>query len=112
MKVGYRLGGHWVQGHVDAVARVLQTVERQGAWDMRIELPSALAAFFVHKGSATLNGVSLTVNALRSSDFSVSLIPETVAQTNLKQLRPGDVLNLEADALGKHVARLYAVRGG
>ncbi len=105
LRMGDRLGGHLVQGHVDAVVRVL-TVHRRGRWStVRVELPPALAPEVVEKGSVALDGVSLTVAALADGWFEVALIPETLAATTLATLRRGDELHLETDILGKYVAR-------
>jgi riboflavin synthase len=111
LRLDERLGGHVVQGHVDGVTALLDRRAEGGSLVMRFELPAGLARFFVEKGSVTLNGVSLTVNALGERDFSVALIPETRARTTLEQLEPGDRVNVEADLFGKYVARLFDLRG-
>lgn len=111
LTVGSRLGGHLVQGHVDAVAEVL-SVEPQGTgsgdrWTvMHIGLPAAVAAYVVEKGSITVDGTSLTVMAVDDGSFSVGLIPLTLTQTVLGRHRPGDRVNLEADVIAKYVERL------
>jgi riboflavin synthase len=110
MKVGSRLGGHWVQGHVDAMVELLSARDDGGAWLMRMALPSRLAPYFIDKGSVCLDGVSLTVNEVLSDSFSVMLIPETAAQTTLLSKRPGQQLNVEADVLGKYVAKMLGPR--
>jgi riboflavin synthase len=106
-----RLGGHLVSGHVDAVAEVLERREEGGTAFFAFSLPAALAPFFIEKGSVTLDGVSLTVNTLGADRFSVTLIPETLVRTTLGGKRPGDKVNLEADLIGKYVARFLEVRG-
>jgi riboflavin synthase len=111
LRVGDRLGGHLVQGHVDGVGRV---VSRAGAgpWEVvRISAPPGLARYLVEKGSVAVDGVSLTVSALgRGPDgqpwFEVSLIPATLAATTLGTAAPGTGVNLEADVIGKYVERL------
>ncbi|HIZ34791.1 MAG TPA: riboflavin synthase [Candidatus Ruania gallistercoris] len=107
-----RFGGHLVLGHVDATAAVLE--RRAGeAWEVvRLELPEALAAHVVLKGSIALDGVSLTVSALGDGFAEVSLIPATLAATTLGQRSPGTRVNIETDVLAKHVQRLLTVDGG
>jgi riboflavin synthase len=111
LRVGDPLGGHWVQGHVDGTAAV---VERREAGDHRViavELPAALDLFVVEKGSVTVDGVSLTVAARAAGRFEVALIPHTLAVTTLDRLRPGDRVNLEVDVLAKYVHQALAARG-
>jgi riboflavin synthase len=112
LKLDDRLGGHLVQGHVDSTARVLEARPEGGSRLMRFDMPRALAAFFIEKGSVAVDGVSLTVNALTHDSFSVALIPETVARTALGQKGVGATVNLEADLVGKYVARQQQLKGG
>ncbi|MGA8745875.1 MAG: riboflavin synthase [Solirubrobacterales bacterium] len=106
LRASDRLGGHIVQGHVDGTAAVL-SVEADGfAQRLRVGLASALSRQVVAKGSITLEGVSLTVAALGEDWVEVSLIPETLARTNLGEARPGRRLNVECDLIGKYVERL------
>lgn len=112
LRMGDRLGGHWVQGHVDGVGTVLEARPDGGSWWMRCSLPEALAPFFIEKGSVCIDGVSLTVTAVDASSFSVMLIPETRARTSLGQKGVGAKVNLEADVIGKYVARMMGPRGG
>lgn len=101
-----RLGGHVVQGHVDGTG-VISDVREQGiARVLRIDADPAVARYLVEKGSVAVNGVSLTVSALHEDGFEVSLIPETLARTNLGEISIGDRVNLEVDVLAKHVERL------
>ena len=111
LKVGDRLGGHWVQGHVDAAARVLEVRPEGGSKVMAFELSLALAPFFIEKGSVTVDGISLTVNAVRADRFEVALIPETLSRTTLGEKGTGARVNLEADLVGKYVARLRSLEG-
>ncbi len=98
-----RLGGHFVQGHVDGVGTVA-AINRDGDWiTMTFGLPEALAAQLVPKGSITVDGVSLTVVTVTASTFSIALIPHTLAVTTLGVRQVGDVVNLETDILGKYV---------
>lgn len=111
LRVGDRLGGHWVQGHVDAVARVLSAREEGGSRVMAFELPESLAPFFIEKGSVTVDGISLTVNEVQPQSFSVALIPETLVRTTLSGKGTGARVNLEADLVGKYVARQQQLKG-
>ncbi len=106
LRAGGSLGGHWVSGHVDGIAEVLSTAE--DARSLRVELaaPRELARYIARKGSVTLDGVSLTVNAVDGAKFSINLIPHTLQVTTLGSLRPGSRLNLEIDLLARYVERL------
>lgn len=105
-RVGDRLGGHIVQGHVDATAEVLE-VRPGDQWRViRFSLRKDIAPLVAHKGSITLDGVSLTVSAVGKDWAEVSLIPETLAATTLGEAQPGHVLNVETDVLARHVLRL------
>jgi riboflavin synthase len=98
-----RLGGHFVQGHVDAVARVLG-IEKQRAFALfRFSLPAGMKAYVVEKGSIAVDGISLTVSRLGKDFFEVAIIPHTLEHTNLARRRPGDRVNLECDILAKYV---------
>ncbi len=110
LRLSDRLGGHLVLGHVDAVTTVRSKRPEGDSVVMELALPPALAPFFIEKGSVAVDGVSLTVNALLADAFSVALIPETQARTTLAARRVGDRLNLEADVIGKYVARLHGRR--
>jgi riboflavin synthase len=103
LRVGDRLGGHIVQGHVDGLGR-LERRERQGDWEMLwFACPPELARFMVHKGSIAVDGVSLTLVDVSSASFSVALIPHTLAVTTLGQKGPGATVNLETDLFAKYV---------
>lgn len=108
MKVGDRLGGHIVQGHVDGVGTVASTEDDGFARRVRITLPTQLLQFVVDKGSITLDGVSLTVAELGEGWAEVSLIPETLERTNLGELQVGSRLNVECDVVAKYVERLMS----
>lgn len=103
-----RLGGHLVQGHTDGTGTISGRVSHAG-WDVvRVSLPPGLARYVVHKGSITVDGISLTVSALDDDEgwFEVSLIPETLKRTTLGGKQPGDEVNLEVDVIAKYVERL------
>ena len=104
-----RLGGHIVQGHVDARGRFLSSEEHGGSWTVRIGFPRELARYLVFKGSVAVEGISLTVAALAEDHFEVAVIPKTWNLTNLSSLRPGDEVNLEADIIAKYVERILSV---
>lgn len=112
LRVGDRLGGHWVQGHVDGVGEVLSVTPDGGSWRLAVSLPAALAPFFVEKGSVCIDGVSLTLTHVDVASFGVMLIPETWTKTALSTKRPGSKVNLEADIVGKFVAKMIGRRGG
>ena len=100
-----RLDGHLVQGHVDAVGRVLSITPRGESQIWRFSLPREIAPLVAYKGSIAVDGVSLTVCALDGESFSVSLIPHTVANTAFRHCAPGAEVNLEADVLARYIAR-------
>ena len=109
LRLGDRLGGHMVQGHVDGVGRVVRAVRDRDALLIDVELPGGMAELLVPHGSVAVDGVSLTVNALPSPDvLQVSVIEYTARHTTLGALRAGDGVQLEADMIGKHVRRLMA----
>jgi riboflavin synthase len=103
-----RLGGHIVQGHADGSGKVVAVADDGFARRVKVELPPDLMRYVVDKGSITLNGVSLTVAALGDTWVEVSLIPETLARTNLGDAAPGDPLNVEVDVIAKYVERLLS----
>jgi riboflavin synthase alpha subunit len=97
-----RVAGHFVLGHVDAVARVLAIESARGSWTYRFSIPRGLGRFVARKGSVALDGVSLTVAARRARDFEVAVIPETRRVTTLGSKRPGDSVNFEIDLLARY----------
>ncbi|MGH3974005.1 MAG: riboflavin synthase [Pseudonocardiaceae bacterium] len=105
-RLGDRLGGHLVQGHVDGTGTVLSRTE-SASWELvQIGIPTALARYVVEKGSITVDGVSLTVIQVGINDFSVGLIPTTRELTTLGTRRPGELVNIEVDVIAKYVERL------
>ena len=106
MKLGDRLDGHIVQGHVDQTAVCTHIEDENGSWRYTFEYDAALHNITIEKGSITVNGVSLTVVNSEKNTFSVAIIPYTFEHTNFKFLKIGSVVNLEFDVIGKYVARL------
>ncbi|MCL4106247.1 UNVERIFIED_CONTAM: hypothetical protein GTU68_061089 [Idotea baltica] len=107
MKVGQRLDGHFVQGHVDAVGEVSYVDSREGSWMVGFKFPEEFAQLMVDKGSITINGVSLTVVACTENSFSVTIIPYTWEHTNFHTFKKGTVVNLEFDILGKYITKMH-----
>jgi riboflavin synthase len=105
-RAGEPLGGHYVQGHVDGVARVASLEPEEEGARLWVEAPDNLLRYCVEKGSIAVDGVSLTISALREGAFEVALVPHTLAETTLGGLEPGDEVNLEVDVLAKYVERL------
>jgi riboflavin synthase len=108
MRADGRLGGHIVAGHVDGTAPVLERRPGQNWEVVRLGLPRDLERYVVHKGSVTVDGVSLTVSGLGDGWFEVSLIPTTLELTTLGRKQPGEIVNLEVDVIAKYVERLLA----
>ena len=111
LRIGDRLGGHIVQGHVDGVTRLVTRRQEAGSMVLAFELPPLLAPLVVEKGSVALDGVSLTVSRRDGHVFEVTLIPDTQARTTLCEIAVGAEVNIEADVIGKYVAHLVAKSG-
>ena len=109
MKLGDRLDGHIVQGHVDQTARCVGVSEEDGSWRYSFEYDPGMSNITIEKGSITVNGVSLTVVDSELHKFSVAIIPYTYEHTNFKSLKEGDKVNLEFDVVGKYVKRLLSL---
>jgi riboflavin synthase len=103
-----RLGGHIVQGHVDARGQFVSVADHGESWTVRISFPPEITRYLVFKGSVAVEGISLTIANLAADYFEVAIIPKTWQLTNLSQLKPGDNVNLEVDVIGKYVERLLA----
>ena len=101
-----RLGGHIVQGHVDARGEFVSVEDLGESWTVRIAYPEEIGRYLVFKGSIAVEGISLTIASLTNDYFEVAIIPKTWAVTNLSHLKPGDAVNLEADVIAKYVERL------
>ena len=112
MKLGDRLDGHIVQGHVDQVAACKNIEEANGSWYFTFEYDKNLHNITIEKGSITVNGVSLTVVNSKENEFSVAIIPYTYAHTNFHNFKIGTKINLEFDVIGKYVARLHGLHLG
>ena len=111
LKMGDELGGHVVSGHVDGVGRIVERGPENDSVRYTIEAPAGLARFIAKKGSITVDGVSLTVNAVEGSRFGVNIIPHTQAVTRFGAAMVGDAVNLEIDMLARYVARLAETGG-
>lgn len=110
LAAGGRLGGHFVQGHVDCTARILQMEPRGADLRLEVEIPDGGGRYLVEKGSVALDGISLTVAAVEASSFVLWIIPHTLQRTNLGLRRAGDRVNLEYDLLAKYVERMLGCR--
>lgn len=107
-----RVGGHFVQGHVDCAVRVLSFEEAGADHRLEVELPNEFAHYVAYKGSVALNGISLTIAEVLPTSFAVWIIPHTRRSTNLQPLVAGDLLNVEFDLLAKYVERMISKRVG
>ncbi len=106
LRLADRLGGHLVSGHVDGVGEVVEFTNLGESWKLVIRAPQVLAKYIAIKGSITVNGVSLTINQVNDNEFSINLIPHTLAMTNLKYLSAGSRVNLEVDLIARYVERM------
>lgn len=105
-----RLGGHIVQGHVDGRGTFKVAKDESDFWTVTIGYPDQLAQYFVEKGSVAVEGISLTIAALRDNEFDIAIIPKTWAVTNLSSLRPGNAVNLEVDVIAKYVEKMLSIK--
>jgi riboflavin synthase len=114
LKVGDRLGGHFVSGHVDTVGKVIDISNLQDSWEFEFAVDPTFSKYLIYKGSVAINGISLTIaeceNKLDSVQLRVAVIPHTYANTNLKFLQRHDRVNIETDLLGKYVDKIIASR--
>ena len=106
-----RLGGHIVQGHVDARGQFVGVENHGESWTVTIAYPKEIARYLVFKGSVAVEGISLTIAGLASDHFEIAIIPKTWEVTNFSQLKPGDPVNIEVDIIGKYVEKLLATDG-
>ena len=111
MKADGRFGGHIVQGHVDGVGRLVSfdQIPDSENWWLHIQIPEDIDRYVVYKGSLSIEGISLTVARIEDRRCTVAIIPHTVEMTNLKSLKPGDPVNLEADLIAKYVEKMLKV---
>ena len=107
MKIGARLDGHMIQGHVDQIGQCTELIEKNGSWMFTFKYTSSNNVT-VEKGSIAVNGISLTVVNSKENSFSVAIIPYTYDHTNFNRLKVGDNVNLEFDILGKYIAKMLA----
>ena len=105
MKLGERLDGHLVQGHVDGIAKCIGVSVNEGSWIYRFEFDISNEMLLIEKGSICINGVSLTVFDIAENTFKVTIIPYTYENTSFKTLKEGDIVNIEFDMIGKYLAR-------
>lgn len=105
LRVGDRLDGHFVQGHVDATATCIEKQTLEGSWLFRFRFPASFAPLVIEKGSACINGVSLTVFDAGTDTCTVTIIPYTYTHTNFQDIREGSIVNMEFDVLGKYLLR-------
>ncbi len=111
MRPDGHMGGHFVLGHVDATGVLTAIVPEAEFWWITVTFDASLAPYFIPKGSVAVDGISLTVASLRSSEFTVQIIPFTWEHTNLQASRAGDPVNLEVDVIGKYVVRVAELAG-
>ncbi len=110
LMMGGRLDGHMVQGHVDTVGSCLDVQDQNGSWLFTLSFPEPFANLMIEKGSICLNGISLTAFAVGKNSFQVAIIPYTWENTNMHALKPGDMINLEFDMVGKYIQRSLALQ--
>lgn len=111
LRLGDRLGGHIVQGHVDARARLLKVLEEGEFYRLSFTIPSEIAPYLVNKGSIAINGISLTLASRLEDRFEVAVIPHTYLHTNLAQLAPGEEVHLESDVMARYIESLVQPYG-
>lgn len=110
LRLSDRLNGHLVSGHVDGVGEVVQLTDHIESWELLLRAPQALKKYIAVKGSIAINGVSLTINRVQDRECSINIIPHTLAETNLKDLRVGSQINLEVDLIARYVERMMQVK--
>ncbi|GAC1429383.1 MAG: riboflavin synthase [Terriglobales bacterium] len=111
MRANGRFGGHIVQGHVDGTGKLIGLdALSAGDYRLRIEVPLSLARYVISRGSLSIEGISLTVAKVENNQVEVAIIPHTVEMTNLKSLRPGDLVNLEVDMVAKYIEKMMGAK--
>jgi riboflavin synthase len=111
LRIGDRLDGHFVQGHVDAVVTCIEKQTLEGSWLFRFRFPTQFAALIIEKGSICINGVSLTIFNVGREEFTVTIIPYTYNHTNFNEINSGSIVNVEFDVLGKYFERRAQLTG-
>jgi riboflavin synthase len=106
LKLSDRLGGHLVSGHVDGIGEVCQFEPVGDCWLLAIRAPHALSKYIAHKGSVTINGISLTVNSINTDTFTINIIPHTIENTTIQHFKIGSLVNLEIDLIARYVERM------
>ena len=109
LAINSRLDGHFVQGHVDATGTCKKRVEKDGSWEFEFEFPKKFTELIIEKGSIAVNGISLTAFNVKKKSFTVAIIPYTFEHTNIKEITPGDAVNLEFDMVGKYIQRRLSI---
>ncbi|MGD8228425.1 MAG: riboflavin synthase [Desulfobacteraceae bacterium] len=107
LRLGDRLGGHLVSGHVDGVGKILKKEQKERSWLFRVGIDKALARYTIEKGSIAVEGISLTINYCQDTYFEVNIIPHTAQETTILEKRVGDLVNIEADMIGKYVEKFF-----
>lgn len=110
MQLNGRLDGHIVQGHVDTTAVCIDRKDLSGSWEYRFEISKEFATLIIEKGSISINGTSLTIFNVTETAFTVAIIPYTFSHTNMQQVLPGNLVNIEFDMIGKYVNRIQSLR--
>jgi riboflavin synthase len=110
LRAGDRMGGHIVSGHVDGVGKVKSKKKRGGSVEFRFTAPGRIMKYVIEKGSVAIDGVSLTVNSVEGGEFTVNIIPYTLAETTFGTLRTGSTVNIECDMIGKYVEKLMSAK--
>ena len=111
LRLGDRLGGHLVSGHVDGVGKILKMEQKERSWLFRIGIDEALARYTIEKGSIAVEGISLTINDCQDTYFEVNIIPHTAQETTISKKRVGDLVNIETDMIGKYVEKFFQKQG-
>lgn len=106
LKLSDRLGGHIVQGHVDSISQLISVKKSGGFYEMSFTLPSSIKQYCIHKGSITVNGISLTISDLKDASFSVALIPHTFNATTMVNLKNSESVHIETDVIARYIERL------
>lgn len=112
LRMGDRLGGHLVSGHVDGIGILKERTVEGRSWRLSFQVPRELTRYIIEKGSIAVNGISLTVNGCGDTHFHVNIVPHTAKETTIPQLRIGEEVNIETDLIGKYVEKMVAPRAG